>query len=176
MGDIIAEVYGYKISRQIIWYSFIAMFIFDMLPALIIKIPSPSFWTHQASYDFIVGHLPRTFLGDFIAINAGQFLNVYILTKWKVVVRGKYFALRSLCATAIGEAVFTILAFSIMFVGTMPFSVWGQAMLFSYIFKAAFAFIAVYPALFLTRIIKKVENLDVYDTHTNFNPFSLTIK
>lgn len=80
-GDVIAEVYGYKISRQLIWFSFIAMFIFDMVPALLVNLPSSSSWHHQLDYDYVVGQLPRTFIGDFIAINVGQFLNVYILDK-----------------------------------------------------------------------------------------------
>lgn len=86
------------------------------------------------------------------------------------------FLCESLCATAIGEAIFTVLAFSIMFLGKMPFIEWGQAMLFSYLFKAVFALVAIYPAMFLIHIIKRIEKLDVYDIHTNFNPFSLDIK
>ncbi len=174
-GDIIAEVYGYRASRQLIWAAFGAMFIFDMLSALIIHLPSPAYWHQQEAYNLVISSLPRTFFGDFIGLNIGAFINVYLITKWKVAARGRYFWIRSLCSTALGEATFNIIAFLIVFSGTIPFKDIMQAMIFSYLFKAVFALITVVPAILLVRYLKRKEQLDVYDYNTNFNPFSLEL-
>jgi uncharacterized integral membrane protein (TIGR00697 family) len=175
LGDVIAEVYGYKVSRQLIWAAFAAMFIFDMLSALIIHLPSPSYWLQQGAFDTVLSPLPRTFLGDFLGLNVGAFLNVYLLTKWKIAIRGRLFWLRSLCSAALGEAIFNLIAFSVVFIGVIPLNHIFQAMIFSYLFKALFALITVIPALLLVRYLKNKESIDVYDYDTNFNPFSLDV-
>ncbi|MCW5588734.1 MAG: queuosine precursor transporter [Legionellales bacterium] len=175
LGDVIAEVYGYKVSRQLIWAAFCAIFIFDMLSALIIKLPSPSSWIQQAAYNTVISPLPRTFWGDFVGLNVGAFVNVYLITKSKIILRGRFFLLRSLLSTAVGEAMFNIIAFSIVFIGVIPINEILGAMFFSYIYKAIFALLAVFPAYLIAKFLKKRENLDVYDYNTNFNPFKLEL-
>ena len=170
-GDVIAEVYGYKISRQLIWSAFICMFIFDIGSAILTHTPPPVGWHYQADYSVVLGPLPRIFLGDFIAMNAGAFINAYMITKFKILTRGKYFWLRSLGSTTVGEGVFTFLAFTIMFLGVTTFKTYIEAMSFSYLFKVCYALLAVYPATLLVRFLKHKERLDVYDYNTNFNPF-----
>jgi queuosine precursor transporter len=175
LGDVIAEVYGYKVSRQLIWAAFAAMFIFDMLSAAIIHLPSPAYWSLQSAYDTVISPLPRIFLGDFLGLTIGAFLNVYLITKWKVMAHGRFFWLRSLCSAALGEAAFNIIAFMVVFIGVIPFNNIIQAMIFSYLFKVLFALISVVPALLLVRYLKNKECIDVYDYNTNFNPFTLKV-
>lgn len=83
-GDVITEVYGYKISRQLIWAAFLCMFIFDMGAALLAETPAPPSWHFQSAYNIVLGPLPRIFLGDFIAMNVGAFANAYIIAKTKI--------------------------------------------------------------------------------------------
>jgi len=157
LGDIIAEVYGYKISRSVIIYSFICLFLFDNLIPLISSIPQSMAKIHANSFERVLGHLPRLFLADLVAINLGAFLNVFVLTKWRVILKGRYFALRSLGSSAIGEFFFTIIAFTIFFIGRRPFHIWMYAMVSSYVFKMMFSMVAVFPASLCVRLIKKHE-------------------
>jgi len=174
-GDVITEVYGYKISRQIIWAAFACMFVFDMGAALLAATPSPSNWHFEHAYYIVLGPLPRIFLGDFIAMTLGAFVNAYIIAKTKILLRGQYFWLRSLCSTLIGEGIFNLIAFSIMFIGVVSFKVYLEVMLFSYAFKAVWAVVAVWPAFLLMKVLKRVEGIDIYDYKTNFNPFKFYI-
>lgn len=174
-GDIIAEVYGYKIARQLIWCAFICMFFFDMGAASISHTTHPPSWQFQTDYDVVLGPLPRIFVGDFLAISAGAFVNAYVISKCKVLTRGKYFWLRSIGSSCLGEAVFNIIAFSIMFLGVVSFKIYLEVMLFSYFFKVSYSVFAAWPATCLMRILKKLENTDVYDYNTNFNPFRFDI-
>lgn len=174
-GDVIAEVFGYRISRQLIWAAFLCMFLFDMGSALLTFTEAPTYWHDQKAYERVLGPLPRIFLGDFVAMNAGAFINAYLISKTKIVTRGKHFCIRSLISTTVGEAVFTVLAFLIMFVGEMSFTHVLQIIAMSYSFKVIYALIAVYPALLLTHFLKNKCGVDVYDYQTNFSPFRLSL-
>ncbi|MCD6048482.1 MAG: conserved hypothetical integral rane protein [Gammaproteobacteria bacterium] len=173
IGDVVAEVYGYKVSRQMIWAAFISIFIFDMCSPLLAHLPAPTFWHLQNSYNVVLDSLPRVFMGDFIAINIGAFLNIYFISRWKILTHGQYFWLRSIGSTILGEAIFNILAFFIIFIGFMPLHAIIQAMSISYLFKIAFAFFMAYPASLLVSFLKNIEKVDNYDYSTNFNPFKL---
>src|SRR3990167_4365545 len=49
--DVVAEVYGYKISRLLLWFVFLSMVIFTAGTALIIHLPSPSYWHLQPDFN-----------------------------------------------------------------------------------------------------------------------------
>src|SRR5579863_4711022 len=48
--DIIAEVYGFNISRKIIWMGLICELIFALLSEFLIFMPYPSFWNLHQDY------------------------------------------------------------------------------------------------------------------------------
>ena len=55
MEDIIAEVYGYKISRYLSWYILISQLIFSLFVVFIIHLPSLSYWHDQSSFQKVFG-------------------------------------------------------------------------------------------------------------------------
>lgn len=173
-ADIIAEVYGYRISKQVIWAAFVSIFVFDMLLPLLGHSPPPAFWHLQSDYDTVLDPLPRVFLGDFLALNVGSLLNVYLITRWKILTKGRFFWIRSIGSTAVGEAIFNILAFSIIFINVIPFPALIEAMTVSYILKVLFAIVAAYPAYIFVVIIKKIEKFDdAAGDDMNFNQIRL---
>ncbi len=87
---------------------------------------------------------------------------------------GKYFWLRSICASGIGEAVFTFLAFIIEFFGTLPFSEINKMALTSLIIKLVFLPIAAIPTSLACEIIKKVEGIKEYDLESDLREFNLS--
>ena len=87
-------------------------FIFAFSCAGMISFKTPSGWAYQESYDQVLGKLPRVAIASFLAIFVGAFINAYAISKWKILLRGRYFWLRSLGASAIGEFIFTIVPFS----------------------------------------------------------------
>lgn len=90
-GDIIAEIYGYHISKKLIWTALICQFIFAFICAAVIKLPSPPHWMYQADYEHIVGNFPRVVLASFLAILCGALINARIISKWKVLLNGRFF-------------------------------------------------------------------------------------
>ena len=118
LTDLLTEVYGYKYARQATWMMFFCCIIFSSIITLIIKSP-PS--AYSGDYNFAFGHLFRTtFGGTFVTILTSTFVNSYIISKWKILIRGKYFWLRSLGASGIGEAVEVFLECLILYAGFIP--------------------------------------------------------
>ena len=174
LGDIIAEVYGYKIARKLIWMAIIYQFLFAFVCAEMISLHTTSPSPHQEAYNHILGKLPRIAFSSFIAILAGAFINAYVISKWKILLCGKYFWLRSLGASSIGELIFTGVAYISEFLGVVPLASLLELMIASYVIKLILNPILVIPSTLVVYLLKRAENLDTYDYGVNFNPFKLT--
>lgn len=172
LGDAIAEVYGYKMSRQLIWYTIISLILSTFFISLIMKIEAKPEYN---DYKQVLYNMPRDVFAYSLGTLMGSFLNIFIITKWKIILKGKYFWIRSLASTLIGEALFIITMGSFAFIGVFPLKTVAQLMLASYMIKICYNMIAIFPTSILVIILKKVETIDVYDYKTNFNPFSLKI-
>ncbi len=172
-GDVIAEVYGYNISKQVIWAALICQFIFALICSLLIHLPSPANFAYQDAYNHVLGNLPRIVTASFIAIVCGAFVNAYTVSKWKVLLKGRLFWLRSLGASIIGEAVFVIISLCMEFIGVIPWQTLLQLILISFVMKIAINPILVIPSSLLAAIIKKIEKVEVYDYDLEFNPLKI---
>lgn len=173
-SDIVAEIYGYKVARQLIWCGLLCEILFAVSINLLIKLPAPIDWKLKSDYDIVLSPLLRICVSSFVSMGTGSFINIYLLTKWKILLKGRFFWLRSLLSSTIGELVFTVIAVLIIFYGNVPNHSLFNIMVTSYLFKVIFSPFAVLIANEFVRIIKKIENVDIYDYGTNFNPFKLS--
>jgi len=173
LGDIIVEVYGYRIAKQLIWTAILCQFLFSFVCAGLITIESPPAWGNQAAYSQVLGSLPRVALASSCAIMCGAFANAYFVSKWKILLKGKYFWLRSLGAAVIGEFVFTVVAYIAAFFGQTTFSTIIELISVSFFTKLALNPILSVPSVYLARYIKAIEKIDTYDFEADFNPFKL---
>ncbi|WP_028389226.1 queuosine precursor transporter [Legionella fairfieldensis] len=174
LGTIITETYGYRVSRHLIWMAIICQFIFAFICTTLIHVHSP-IWVNQAAYDQILGKLPRVAFASFLAIMCGAFINAYVLAKYKILSKGKSFWLRGLKSSAIGELVFTIIAYLTEFVGIMPIHDLIKLMIISFLVKIVLSPLLILPCIKITKWLKKAEDIDIYDYKTNFNPFKLKL-
>jgi uncharacterized integral membrane protein (TIGR00697 family) len=118
LSDIIAETYGYKISKIMFYIFLVTIFIFFISIDLLIHIPSPSTWHQQVSYNYVLGGLTRQFIAGAVAFIIGGTMNIKLLLKWKVILDGKYFWIRSFLSSLVGELIFTTIAYTIIIYGT----------------------------------------------------------
>lgn len=176
LGDVIAEVYGYQLSRQLLWCALFADFIFAVLDTIAIHLPSISTPHMQSAFNMVLGHSLHGVVGGMSALLVGAFVNVYLITKWKLYTKGKYFWLRSLGATAVGEAIVYTIGNLVAFGGVVPLLEILKVIITMYIFQLIYSGIMVWPAAFLAHILKKKEYVDVYDYNTNFNPFKFHVE
>jgi queuosine precursor transporter len=174
--DVIAEVYGYSVARKLIWFVLFFDTLFGLLTSLLVQLPSPMPET-QHIYNVVFASLLRGSAGEIAGVLAGIFINIYAISKLKILTSGKYFWIRSISSSLVGEAVLVLVAMPIIFLGTTSsLSELWLLMLFSYLYKIIFALIAAYPATLAVRAIKKIEKIDVYDYDINYNPFAVFSK
>ncbi|OGT30989.1 MAG: hypothetical protein A3E87_06135 [Gammaproteobacteria bacterium RIFCSPHIGHO2_12_FULL_35_23] len=171
--DIIAEVYGYSIARKLIWIVFLCDTLFGLTTALLVQLPSPTLEL-QHIYNFVFADLLRGSAGEVLGVLAGIFINIYAVSKLKILTGGKYFWLRSIGSSLIGEAVLVMISMPMIFLGkTSSLHDLAVLMLCSYSYKIIFAFAAAYPATLVVRALKKIEHIDTYDYNIDFNPFAI---
>jgi len=174
IGDVISEIYGYRTMKYVIWCVLFAQFIFAAICWTAIQLPSPTTFHHQEAYLHVLGSLPRVVFSSFVAIFLGAFVNSYLLSKWKIMMKGKFFVARSFASTSIGEFIFTITAYSLEFFGKTPLQQIFSLFIISYAVKILINIFSGFPAYLITRYIKNVEGNEYIDHHLELNPFTLS--
>jgi uncharacterized integral membrane protein (TIGR00697 family) len=168
--DIIAEVYGYSEARKTIWLVFLFDFIFALGAYLLTLVPSPDLHT-QLTYNEVFKSLLRGTVAEVFGVLSGIFINIYAITKLKIFTKGKYFWLRSIGSSLIGEFILVIVSMPIMFSGVVSGTNLTKIIFYTYTYKIIFAFMAAIPATFIVLTLKRKENIDIYDNNIKFNPF-----
>ncbi|WP_131784005.1 queuosine precursor transporter [Legionella gresilensis] len=172
IADIIAEVYGYTQAKKILLLTLFFQFLYAILVTVVLNLSSPEFWTLQDAYNQVFGNLLRFVSAGFFAVLSSHFINIYIFSKWKILLKGKYFWIRSVGSSAIGGLVLVGVIMIFGYSGTVDFNAAIKMFFSIYLLELVYACILAWPAGLISGFLKIKEGLDVYDIHTNFNPFS----
>jgi len=175
IGDILTEVYGYKRARMVIWTGFACNILMVGVFYLVMAIPSPGFFEAEAAFATVLGMTPRIVLASLVAYLVGEFSNAAILSRMKILTRGKWLWTRTIGSTLIGEGLDTVIFITICFIGTVPNAVLMQMVLYQYLFKVAFEFLATPLTYAVVGWLKRKEGVDTYDHGVSYNPFQLDI-
>ncbi len=170
LSDALAEIYGPRIAKSIIWYTIICEAVFVSLTNIAIHLPSPPNFHHQAEYNFLIGGYVHVLVANVTALLVSFYLNVILLNKWRSLLKGKYFYLRSLGATAVGEISYTIITNIIAYFGILSWSEISNIIISDYIVKLIYSAIIAYPAAMFVSYIKIKYSRGSYSS--KFNPFS----
>mgnify|MGYP001579847594 CR=1 FL=1 len=175
-NDILTEVYGYALSRRIIWTGLFCYILAGVTYLIVQALPPASFWPHQEAYTQILGFAPRIMFGGLIAYFCGEFANSYILSKMKFKqggLRGIKQGWRFVASTMVGEGVDSFIIMIIAFYGVIPLSALFTTMATLYVVKVVYEIIALPFSTRLANWVKRVEGIDVIDTPetTNYSPF-----
>ena len=102
INDVVAEVYGFRRARLLIWLAFGMNFFFVLMGALVDVIPGADWWQETPAgqgFHAVFGLAPRIVAASFLAFLVGSFVNAAVLSKMKVCSRGRRFPLRARPAT-----------------------------------------------------------------------------
>lgn len=172
LDDIIAEVYGFTIAKNIIFSGFAAQCLFVLICYLATIAPSPTFFNKGAYYYEIFGpSLIRITLSGFAAYIIANLINSYVLTKWKILLKGKYFWLRSIGSSSFSEALYTFMAIMLMEINQIPLSDILKVATTSFIIKLTYSVVFAFPANYLVDKIKIKTGIDIYELPKIFTPF-----
>ena len=175
INDIIAEVYGYSIIRKVIWLGLFAEIIFALLVQGVIFLPSPIGFHFQTEFHDVLGSTLRFVLSGIVADLVGMFLNAYIMSKCKIIVRGKYFVLRSLGSTFLGQFFMLFIIIALAYYGVTSTKEWLKLFFSIYLFHTCYDLLLVLPAWMVSHFLKNVEKIDVYDYNVKYNPFRVNL-
>jgi len=171
LDSIISEIYGYKITRTMILFGYAAQTLFVLLCQAAIIMPHPHFFIHNEDYSNILGSsLLRINISGFLAYIIANLSNTYVMTKWKALLKGRYFWLRSIGASSFSAAIYSFCAILMMEMNAIPIRDILKIVAASYLIKISYAFIFCLPAALLVNKIKKITGIDIYDFQPIFTP------
>jgi uncharacterized integral membrane protein (TIGR00697 family) len=174
LSDLISEIYGYGVMRQIIWCMLLTVGLFSISMYLLIQLPANSQFSHYTqTYDDMFHPILRIYFSNLVAIIVGMFLNSYVLIKWKILVKGRFFYIRSLLSSAIGELVFTVLVVTAVQIGVTSTSQIIEMIIVSYAVKLLFTLFSSFIMFFLKPFVIRLEGGDVFEPTLSYNPFRI---
>jgi uncharacterized integral membrane protein (TIGR00697 family) len=177
-GDILTEVYGYAYDRRAVWAGFTALAFASIMAQLVIALPvAPGSYmaNYQQGMETVFGNSWRVALASMIAFCCGSFVNSYVLAKMKILTQGRHLWMRTLGSTACGELVDSSLFYILAFYGVWPINEVLAVAASQYILKTAWEVLATPLTYWVIGFLKRKENQDHYDIHTDFTPFKLKV-
>ena len=173
LGDVFTEVYGFRKTRLAIWGGFAANLLMSMIFLAALALPAPSFFNDREAYAKVLGTTPRIVFASLMAYLAGEFANSIVLSLLKKTTKGKFLWLRTIGSTMAGQALDTALFIAIGFFGGVQPAVLLQMMIAQYLFKVGYEILFTPLTYLAVRVVKRHENIDIYDTGVTYNPFKL---
>ena len=169
INDCIAEVWGFKKARLIIWSGFAMNFFVVALGLIAVAIPAAPFWEGEEHFDFVFGMAPRIVAASLMAFLVGSFLNEYVMSKMKVASRGRHFSARAILSTLVGETADSLIFFPVAFGGIIAWRELLIMMCIQIILKSMYEVIILPVTIRVVKAIKKIDGSDVYDTDISYN-------
>ena len=169
INDCIAEVWGFRKARLIIWMGFLMNFFVVALGQIAIAIPAATFWEGEEAFDFVFGMAPRIAAASLTAFLVGSFINAYVMSRMKVASQGRHFSARAILSTVAGESADSLIFFPLAFGGLMPVNELMKMMVVQVVLKTAYEIVILPVTIRVVNYIKRVDESDVYDEHISYN-------
>ena len=164
INDCIAEVWGFKKARLIIWSGFAMNFFVVALGLIAVAIPAAPFWEGEEHFNFVFGMAPRIVAASLMAFLVGSFLNAYVMSKMKVASQGRNFSARAIWSTVVGETADSLIFFPVAFGGVIAWKELLIMMGIQIVLKSMYEVIILPVTIRVVKAIKKIDGSDVYDT------------
>ena len=174
IGDVLTEVYGYARARRVIWTGFAALLFMAFMAWVVVQLPPAAGWPGQAAYEFVFGNSWRIVLASMTAFWAGEFANSYVLAKMKIWTRGRHLWMRTIGSTVVGQGLDSLIFYPLAFWGLAgwPVELLWQVVLSQWAIKTAWEALLTPVTYAVVGSLKKAEGVEVFDTDTDFSPFS----
>ena len=169
INDCIAEVWGFKKARLIIWSGFAMNFFVVALGLIAVAIPAAPFWEGEEHFNFVFGMAPCIVAASLMAFLVGSFLNAYVMSKMKVASQGRNFSARAIWSTVVGETADSLIFFPVAFGGVIAWKELLIMMGIQIVLKSMYEVMILPVTIRVVKAIKKIDGSDVYDTDISYN-------
>ncbi len=174
INDCIAEVWGFRKTRLIIWSGFAMNFFVVLLGSVAVSLPAAPFWEGEAHFDFVFGMAPRIVVASLTAFLAGSFLNAYVMSRMKLTSGGRHFSVRAIGSTVVGETADSLIFFPVAFGGIISWNELLQMMCLQIVLKSVYEVLVLPITIRVVTAVKKVDGSDVYDKGISYKFWKIT--
>ncbi|MEE4200391.1 queuosine precursor transporter [Erythrobacter sp.] len=197
IGDILTEIYGFARARRVIWTGFAAMIFLAFMSYVVVALPAFEGWSCAASgfdaegpltmrgdaegppgaicqqtYESVFGSTWRIVVASIVAFWAGEFVNSYVMARMKVWTKGKALWTRTIGSTVVGQGVDSLIFYPVAFLGIWTTEAVITVMVTNWLLKVVWEAALTPGTYFVVDRLKRAEGVDLYDTDTDFSPFS----
>ena len=174
LNDCLAEVYGYRKARLVIWTGFALNLFFVLVAQLEILLPGAPFWDGQEGFRMVFGATPRALAASLLAFLAGSTVNALVMSRMKIADRSfKFFGLRAIVSSIAGELLDSGIFVTILFWNLGPAAI-GKLILGQVTVKVLYEIVILPLTSFIVRKVKAAEGIDTFDDGISYNPFKIT--
>lgn len=174
-SDLLTEVYGYQWARRAIWVGFIGNMVFMLYGLLITHLPNEASSQTSMMFDQIFSLNARIIIASTISYFICEPVNSLVVAKTKLWLQGRHIGLRFLSSTVIASGLDSIIFTLIAFTGVLSTHVLFTMMFDMWLVKVIVECLGLPISTHLAKVLKRKEQLDVYDGHTRFNLFKWRI-
>lgn len=163
INDCIAEVWGFRKARLIIWSGFLMNFFVVSLGLIAVSLPAAPFWEGEEHFNFVFGMAPRIVVASLLAFLVGSFLNAYVMSRMKIASQGRNFSARAIWSTVVGETADSFIFFPIAFGGVIAWRELLLMMAVQIVLKSAYEVVILPVTIRVVKAVKRIDGSDVYD-------------
>ena len=163
INDCIAEVWGFRKARLIIWSGFVMNFFVVTLGLIAVSLPAAPFWEGEEHFNFVFGMAPRIVAARLMAFLVGAFLNAYVMSRMKIASRGRNFSARAIWSTVVGETADSLIFFPVAFGGVIAWRELAVMMGLQILLKSAYEVVILPVTIRVVKAVKRIDGSDVYD-------------
>jgi uncharacterized integral membrane protein (TIGR00697 family) len=175
LGDVMTEVYGYARARRVVWVGFIASAFAAAMSWVVVHMPPAPGWEGQATLAAVFDPAPRIFMASIIAFWAGEFANSFVLARMKLLTQGRMLWTRTIGSTVVGQGVDSLIFYPLAFLGIWETSTVVQVLVTNYLLKVVWEIVLTPVTYRVVAWFKRAEGMDVFDTKTDFTPFTTKV-
>ena len=173
INDCVAEVWGYRKARLLIWSGFFSNFFTVGVGLIAVAVPAAPFWEGEEHFNFVFGLAPRLAFASLMAYLVGSFLNAWVMSRMKIASKGERFSLRAICSTVVGETGDSLIFFPIAFGGLIGWKELFIMMVTQIILKTLYEIIVLPVTIRVVKKVKKMEETDVFDDNVSYNVLNI---
>jgi len=169
INDCVAEVWGYRKARLLIWTGFASNFFTVAVGLIAVAIPVAPFWEGEEHFNFVFGMAPRIAFASIMAYMVGSFLNAWVMSRMKIASHGKRFSLRAVWSTIVGETGDSVIFFPLAFGFVIGWNELITMMITQIILKTVYEIVVLPVTIRVVKAVKKLDGSDVYDENVSYN-------
>ena len=102
LGDVLTEVWGYRIAKRIIWITLMCNILMVLCTAIGVTMPSPEYLAEtEQAYNHVFTYVPRIVVASLVGFLFGELSNAWLMVRIKEWTNGRWLWVRTIGSSAL---------------------------------------------------------------------------